>query len=90
MAEDDHVPVNTEPMGLAEDIEAAQYVIMANVVLSGEGVRVKMDRTCGVAGSSSIEVAIHHVARTVGIYFYHLRLERPGLVPVSPAQLVWF
>ena len=36
MAEDDHVPDNTERMDLAEDIEAAQCVIIANVVISSE------------------------------------------------------
>ena len=36
MAEDDHVPDNTKCMDLAEDIEAAQCVIIPNVVISSE------------------------------------------------------
>ena len=37
MAKDDHVPDNTKYMDLAEDnIEAAQCVIMANVMISSE------------------------------------------------------
>ena len=36
MAEDDHVPDNTKCIDLAKDIEDAQCVIMANVVISSE------------------------------------------------------
>ena len=36
MAEDDHVPDNTKCMDLVEDIEVAQCMIMANVVISSE------------------------------------------------------
>ena len=36
MAEDDHGPDNTKCMDLAEDIEAAECVIMANVVILSE------------------------------------------------------
>ena len=36
MAEDDHVPDNTKCMDFAEDIKAAQHVIMANVMISSE------------------------------------------------------
>ena len=36
IAEDDHIPDNMKCMDLAEDIEAAQCVIMANVVISSE------------------------------------------------------
>ena len=40
MAEDDHVPDNTKYMDLAENnIEAAQCLIMANVVISNEAGR---------------------------------------------------
>ena len=43
IAEDDHVPVNTERIDLAEDIEAIQCEIMANVVLSSEnGLNLRM------------------------------------------------
>ena len=43
-----------------------------------------------MAGSSSKQVAIHHVAKTVSIHFYHLSLARPSLVLFPPSQFVWF
>ena len=82
MAEDDHVPDNTKCMDLTEDIEAAQCVIMGNVVISSQ---------TGLDLRPFLKyVAIHYIARTVIIYFYHLSLARPSFVLVSPAQLVWF
>ena len=76
MAEDDQHKIH----GFGKGYEAAQCVIIANVVISSE------------AGpdSSSIKVAIHHIARTKRSYFYHLSMARPSLVLVSPCQLVWF
>ena len=71
MAEDGHVPEKAKYMDLAEDnIEAVQSVIIVvlfNVVISSQ-----LDRTCG--RSSSINVAIHHIARTVIFTFNILSL----------------
>ena len=66
MAEDDNVLDNTKYMDLAEDnIEAAQCVIMTNIVISIEA---------GPDLRSFLKYKSHHIARTVSIYFYHLNM----------------
>ena len=62
MAEDDHVHNNTKYMDLEEDnFEAAQLSAWSwQIVISSEA-----DRNC--SRSSSIKIAIHHIARTVNI-----------------------
>ena len=63
MAETEHVPDNTKCMDLAKDVEAAECAIMVNVVISSE------------AGPDLLlvpqvpQVAVHHIARTISIYF---------------------
>ena len=64
MTKDGHVPDTTEFMGLAENFEAAQGAIMANVVnllLSSEA----------RLGDLRKEVALHYAAGTVSIYSCH-------------------
>ena len=71
--EDDQVPDNTKYMDLAEDnIEAAQCMIMANVVILSEA---GLDLLSFLKYKSC---SSNDIARTVSIYFYHLSLALSG------------
>ena len=82
MAEDDHLPDNTKCIDLAEDIEAAQCVIMANVVISSEaGPDLRSFLKYKSCNSSHCKNCI---------YFYHLNLAWPSLVLVPLLSLSGF
>ena len=65
-------------MDLGEDIEAAKGAIITNIVNT-----LLCSEARSGASSSSIVVALHHAARTVSVYSYHLSLAMPSLVLVS-------